>query len=116
MSTKVQEVKMVKLPSGEINLIPVGKIKGVDNIKPAEKTKFWVYEKTNKGGSIYDPGIEDEVIVRELKPEDIEAVLANNAKCYVEVKSDGALCMPSNGLGFRMVVIHLTKPQQEEAA
>lgn len=115
MSTRVQEVKMVKSPSGEINLIPVGKIPGTTLIKPDEKTGFWVYLRTIKGGSMYDPGLSDEIKIRDLTPEDIEAVLADDGKCYVEVDWQGKLSTPMNGLGSRKIVIHLTKPAEEEA-
>lgn len=114
MSAKVHEVKMVKLPNGEINLIPVGKMPGTTVIKPDEKTGFWVYLRTIKGGSMYDPGLEDDTKIRDLTPDDIEAVVAKDGKCYVEVNSEGKLSMPMNGLGFRKVVIHLTKPVEEE--
>lgn len=112
----VKEVKLVKLPTGEINLVPVEKITGTAIIKPDEKTGFWIHEKTIPGGSVFDPGLSDEVIIRDPTPEDIEAILKNDGKCYVDVDWEGKLSMPSNGLGFRKVVIHLTKPVEEKVA
>jgi hypothetical protein len=109
---KCKKVLLVQLPSGEINFIPLEPITGVEIIKPNEKLAFWVYEKTNPGGA--SDFIGDEHVVRDLSPEDIKTINANNNECYVEVDYEDKLSMPSNMLGNKKVVLHLQLPKEAE--
>ncbi|MEO5646516.1 MAG: hypothetical protein ABIO57_01965 [Candidatus Paceibacterota bacterium] len=92
-----------------IKFVPSDEINGCSEIIPDQKTKVVVHEKTYRGESIYDPGLEDSVKVRNITAADVAAILANNGECFVQVNHNGELRMPSNGSGRKMLVIHLTK-------
>lgn len=108
---KLKKVFLVKLPNGEVNLIPLEKIIDCEIIVPSEKLGLWVYEKTIPGGAI--DGLGDEDKVRNLDFDDIETILEeNNGECYVEVDYKNKLSMPSNARGYKAVVLHLNLPEE----
>jgi hypothetical protein len=107
----LKKVILIQLPSGVIKFVPIEDIAKCDIIIPDEKTSVVVYEQTFPGESIYDPGLEDSVKVRNITDEDIAIITAHNRECFVEVDYKDELSMPSNGRGFKMLVIHLTREE-----
>jgi hypothetical protein len=114
---QLKKVLLIQTPVGVNKFIPledIAKISGVidyDIIVPDEKTTIMVHEKTTSGRSIYDPGLADSVIVRKITEEDITFITANNRECFIEVDYKNEPLMPSNGLGRKMLVIHLTREE-----
>jgi len=106
MST-LKKVFLVKLPNGTINLIPLEEIQGCEIISPNPKLGFWIHEKTTPGGA--SDGLGSEVKVRDIEEEDIEEILKNKGECFVEVDHEVKLAMPTNGYGYKKVVIHLER-------
>jgi len=70
---------------------------------------WWIHERNIKGGA--SDGIGDEVIVRDFKPEDFDAM---NGKCYVEVNHLGEMICPRNGRGNIKIVLFITKPEYDQ--
>lgn len=103
---KTRKVFIVKLPTGKINIIPIEEITDCQIIIPDEKLGIWIHEKTIHGGA--SDGIGDDHKVRNLNEEDIETIIKNDGICHVEVDCYNKLSMPSNILGYKKVVIHLT--------
>jgi len=106
----LKKVFLVKLPSGEVNLIPLEKINDCEIIVPNEKLGLWVHQETIPNGA--SDGLGDHHIIRDLDLEDIETILENGGECYVEVDYKNNLSMPSNARGYRKVVLHLSLPKE----
>ena len=103
----LKKVFFVQLPNGEINLIPLEKITDCQIIIPTEKIGLWIHVETMPGGA--SDGIGDHVVVRYLSEDDIKTICNNGKGCYVEVDHENKLSMPSDGMGHKKVVLHLSK-------
>ena len=68
---------------------------------------WWVYERTEVGGA--SDMIGDNTVVRDITKKDVEGILDNKGKCFVEVDCKNKLSVPKNGTGGRKIVIHLKK-------
>ena len=90
---------MVKLPNEELFLIPIEPIKDCNGI--TGELIGWVHEQT------FSIGPDSDVKCHEITPADVESILANNGKCFVEVDYRNELSIPKTGYGkLGKVIMH----------
>ncbi len=104
----LKEVKLVVMADGSIVLIPVEQIKDCQIIRTDEKTGLWVYRLYAGINCMAD----EEHIANPPTQSEIATILSQNGKCFVAVDSEGRLSMPSSPLGYKKVVIHLTRKEE----
>ncbi len=111
-----KEVQLIKKANGKLCLIAIDEFfehdyVKFDEFKPCEiitdeKYGWWIHEKVNKGCAHDFLG--DEHIIHDFTDADVEAILQNNGKCFVEVDGFNRLSIPMNGRGDGKIVIFLT--------
>ncbi len=108
-----REVCLVKLLNDKLCLIPVEEFfecedyrsePSVCKIITDKHFGWWIYENTYIGCA--SDGIGDEVKVRDITEDDINLILKNDGKCFVEVDYKNKLSVPKNYYGEGKIVIY----------
>lgn len=105
----LKKVRLVVLPDGGINLIPLDEIADTKIIIPNDKLGIWVYLQSIPGVPFNSQTSNEKV--RDLNNEDIETIINNGGTCYVEVNYFQKLRVPSSGIDKKKVVLHLSNAE-----